>query len=209
MIYFFTGSDREKARAALRRAQGKQSAVRITDAHTIDDFRSALQGRGMFDETRAIVLDGIFSNAEMREAFLQQIEALAGSDDTFLVYEEKIDAATRKKIEKYAEKTEKFEAPKTVKRGDVFVLASALGQGDKKALWVGYQRALARKEAPEAIHGVLFWGAKQMALSGQGEKAERGRRFVAELAELPHEARRKGFDLEYALEKYILGVNKP
>ena len=30
------------------------------------------------------------------------------------------------------------------------------------------------------------------------------RRLVAELAELPHEARRRGFDLEYALERFIL-----
>ena len=36
----------------------------------------------------------------------------------------------------------------------------------------------------------------------------RGGKLVAELAALPHEARRKGFALEYALERYILGFNK-
>jgi hypothetical protein len=74
---------------------------------------------------------------------------------------------------------------------------------------VGYQRALLRDEAPEAIHGVLFWGAKQALLAARGAKdMERPKRLVAELAELPHEARRKGFGLEYTLERYILGLNK-
>jgi hypothetical protein len=70
-----------------------------------------------------------------------------------------------------------------------------------------------RDEAPEAIHGVLFWGAKDMFLkslpAGRQDASaehERAGTLVAELSELPHEARRRGFDLEYALERYILSV---
>lgn len=212
MLYFFTGTDREKARraldTALARVAKKADIMRITDASSVDDLRSALGGGGMFGGQRAVILDGVLANEEMRELFLTALPELSEKTDSYFLYEEKPDAATRKQVEKYAETSDKFDAAKIVKRGDIFVLASALSQGDKKALWVGYQRALVREEAPEAIHGVLFWGAKQMALSGQRGKQERGQKFVAELAELPHEARRQGLELEYALEHYLLGISK-
>lgn len=211
MIYFFTGTDRNKARAALRQAQGKRSAVRISDANSIADLQFALQGSGMFGEKRVVMLEGILANEEMRDIFLRDLATLAKIDEDIFLYEEKVDAATRRTIEKYAERSEKFEGVKGEKKGnEIFALAAALRKGDKKALWVGYQRALVRDDAPEAIHGILFWGAKQMLLSAKTDSPEhrRGIELVATLAELPHESRRKGFDLEYALEKYILSINK-
>src|SRR3989344_7390260 len=214
MLYFFSGTDRDKARAALRsvrQAQGKKSSIRISDANSIADLQFALQGSGMFGEKRVVVLEGILANEEMREVFMDQIAQLAKAPELYYVFEEKPDAHTRKTIEKHAIKSERFDLPKGKKdNGEIFALAAALRRGDKKALWVGYQRALAVASAPEAIHGILFWGAKQMVLSAREGSAEhrRGLDQVARLAELPHEARRRGFDLEYALEKYILGVNK-
>ena len=90
----------------------------------------------------------------------------------------------------------------------MFALANALRRADKKALWVGYQRELAKGGAPEAILGVLFWAAKDMFIkSKEGTReSNRAKKLVAELAELPHEARRNGFDLEYALERFVLSA---
>ena len=64
---------------------------------------------------------------------------------------------------------------------------------------------IAKGGAPEAIHGVLFWGAKDAFLKSGGTDA-RIRQLVADLAALPHEARRRGEDMEYALERFILCV---
>ena len=216
MLYFFSGTDRDKARAAMNESAlsvgGKrEEIVRVTDANSVADLESTLRGAGMFGEKRIVILEGVLANEEMRELLMAELPRIAKSDETFFLYEEKPDAQTRKTIEKYAEKSERYDAPKGKKDGgEIFALAAALRRGDKKALWVGYQRALAVASAPEAIHGILFWGAKQMVLSAREGSAEhrRGLDQVARLAELPHEARRRGFDLEYALEKYILGVNK-
>lgn len=214
MLRFFIGTDREKARAALKKAAQKAAregveVVRITDANTLSDLRSALAGGGMFGAPPVVVLEGVLANEEMRAALLESLPSLKKRDDTVLLYEEKPDAPAKKAVEKYAESTERFDAAKGRRdEGSIFRLADALKRGDKKALWVGYQRALAREEAPEAIHGVLFWGAKQSLLASSGKERGRAKRLVAELAELPHESRRKGVDLEYALERYILGVNK-
>ena len=206
MLYFFSGTDREKVRqnanALLTHKAKGADIVSITDANTVTDLRAALQGGGMFGNKRAIVFQDAFANEEMRALLIDELSRLKDSEEVFFVLEEKVDAATRKQIEKYAEKSERFDAKKgTEKRGNVFEMAFALSRADKKALWVGYMRALARGEAPEAIHGVLFWGAKDMVLK---KNDARGARLVASLAELPHASRRKAFDLEYALETFIL-----
>ena len=209
MLSVFSGTDREKARAELNKAvraiKGAE-VVRISDANSLDDLRVALQGGGMFARKRVVVLDGVFANEEMRTILLDALPRLEESEEQTYILEEKLDAETRKKVEKYAETVKKFEATKEKRQSGIFALAFALKSGDKKKLWVEYQRALSRDEAPEAIHGVLFWGAKDMLLRSRADSPERSRgiKLVADLAVLPHEARHRGFELEYALEHYIL-----
>src|SRR3989344_790 len=214
MLYFYSGTDRKKARtqmnAAVARVSKNADVVRITDANTVQDLSAAIGGGGMFGGKRVVVLDEVFSNEEMRGAVEHALPALGASEDQYFILEEKVDAQTRRTIEKYAEKSERFDAAKGKREEGIFALAYALRRGDRKSLWVDYQRALARGEAPEAIHGVLFWGAKDMFLKARTDSSEqrRGATLVAQLAELPHEARRRGVELDYALEHYILDVNK-
>jgi DNA polymerase III delta subunit len=207
MYYFFTGTDtnalREKLAAAAEKAAGKARIVRITDAHSLADLDAALQGPGLFGEQRVIVLDNVTLAESLRERFLGTLARIAESEEHFFVLETDIDATTRKIIEKHAEKTERLDTGKKAKDNSIFGLANALQRGQKKELWVGYQRELMKGSAPEAIHGTLFWAAKQAILRSNTEK---NRALVAALAELPHEARRRGFDLEYALELFVLSV---
>jgi len=210
MLYVFTGTDREKVREATEkereRVAKKIDVVRITDANTVADLQAALSGGGMFGGDRTVVLSDVCANEEMKTILLAELPRLKESEEVFFVLEGKLDAQTRKTLEKHAEKFERFDTKKEREGGEIFALAFALKKGDRKNLWVNYLRALARNEAPEAIHGVLFWGAKDMVLKARAGSAEcaRGAQLVAELAELPHEARRNGVELEYALESYIL-----
>ncbi len=211
MLYVYTGTDREKSRAAMNAAVEKSGLkiVRITDAHSLDDVRAGLQGAGMFGEQWAVVLDGVLCNDDLSRTVLGMMPVMKSSPDEFFILEEKMDAVTKKTVGKYAEKIEVFDLPGGKKKDSgIFVLADALKRGDKKTLWVEYQRALARGDVPEAIHGVLFWGAKDMFLKSRPTERGRASRLIASLAELPHEARRRGCDLEYALERYVLGINK-
>ena len=180
--------------------------VRITDANSVEDLNASMQGGGMFGGKRVLVFEGVCVNPELCEILLESLERLSQSDEEVFVYEEKLLADLRKKLEKYAESVEKFEAPKKERDASIFVMANALRAGDKKALWVGYMREIAKGSAPEAIHGVLFWGAKDIFLkSGENTAARtRAANLVAQLAELPHAARRRGEDLEYALERFTL-----
>ena len=207
MMYLYIGTDREKARAKMaadiaKAAKGAE-VVRITDANSLDDMAAALRGGGMFAQVRVLAFENAGSNPEMREMLLDALER--GVSDPVFIFEEKLLAAEKKKFEKYAERSEKFDAPKKERDSSIFAMANALRAGNKKELWVSYMREIAKGGAPEAIHGVLFWGATD-ALIKSGGKDERSRKLVADLAALPHEARRRGEDLEYALERFVLCV---
>ena len=212
MLFFFTGTDREKTRAAIQKEisriakKDKASVLRITDAHAPADLAAALQGSGMFGGTRVLVFEGVLLNEEMRPHLLEALPHLSESAEPVFIYEERPDAAIRKVLEKYAENSERFDAAKKVEDKTAFSLAYALQKGDRKALWVGYMRELSKGSAPEMIHGILFWGAKTAFLrAGSGTAArERAATLVSSLAELPHASRRRGFELEYALEHFLL-----
>ena len=191
-----------------RISKSGERVVRISDANSIADFMASLQGGGLFGEKRIVVFEGISENEEMRDLLFQSLERMQKSEEPFFIFEASPDADARRTIEKYAEKKTRFDAPKKVKDDSVFALANALRRADKKALWVGYQKELAKGKPAEAIHGVLFWGAKDMLIKSKEGTPEsnRAKKLVAELAELPHEARRNSFDLEYALERFVLSI---
>jgi hypothetical protein len=207
MLYLYLGTDREKARAKMdadiaKAGKGAQ-ILRITDAHTIEDLRAALQGGGMFATKRALVFEGLCTNEEMQGLLLAALPDMSASEEAVFVLEEKPLADLRKKLEKHATRVEKFDAPKKERDSSIFTMANALRRADRKTLWVSYMRELGKGTAPEAIHGVLFWAAKDAFLKGGG-KDMHSRALVAALAALPHEARRRGEDLEYALERFVL-----
>ncbi|MBI5644654.1 hypothetical protein HY970_00995 [Candidatus Kaiserbacteria bacterium] len=206
MLYLYTGTDsdtvREKLSFATAKAVKKARMIRITDAHSVADLQAALSGGGMFAEAKIVVLDNVMENEELQITINERLPHISKSDDIVFMYEATPDAATRKLLEKYAEKSERYDLKKEAKKENIFALANYLQQGKKRELWVTYRREITAGKAPEAIHGMLFYGAKQSLL--RNPEDERAKKLVAELAELPHESRRAGFDFEYALEYFML-----
>lgn len=209
MLKLFLGTDRDAARremvVAVKKVSEDAEILRITDSNTVEDVQAALQGGGMFSRKRILVFEGVCTQIALCEVFLPALEYLSKSNEDTFVFEEKPLAEVRKRLEKFATTVEKFDAPKKERDNSIFVMANALRAGDRKALWVGYMREVAKGNAPEAVHGVLFWGAKDMFLKAMDANTKkRAAKLVAELAELPHAARRRGEDLEYALERFTL-----
>lgn len=209
MLFVFTGTDREKARDALEKRVQKEAkgarVVRITDAHTLGDLSVALRGEGMFAEKRVLVFENVCENEEMEPVFIAALPQLAEGEEKVFVYEMKPLADLKKQLQKYAEDFETHDLPKRARENDIFALANALRARNKKQLWVGYMCEVAKGSAPEATHGFLFWAAKDMYLKSGGKDAGAAH-LIAELAELPHVARRKGEELDYALERFVLSV---
>ena len=214
MLHVYLGTDRGSARAnmwesAQKIAKKEEATIeRIVDgAEAINDIRRALAGGGLFSTARVVLLDGLLENAEVRDSIGALFEQMEKSPTPFFIFEEKLDAETKRSLKKHAEVFEETNALKKEKDNSVFAVANALGARDRKKLWISYISALVSGSAPEAIHGMLFWKVKSLLLAnGRGGKFKEPelRELVGELAELPHEARRGGVEFEFALEKYIL-----
>jgi hypothetical protein len=209
MLYLYLGTDRAQTHKAMHAAIEKiakgRERIHISDVHTVADLDAALGGAGLFGKPQTVILDSIMENEDMRTRLEEALPHMRDSADTFFILEEKPNAAAKKMLGKYAEKTETFDAVKKEKDNAIFKLRFALEKGDKKVLWVGLMREFIAGRAPEAVHGFLFWSAKQMFMSARNEREiARAQKLVIELAELPHESRRRGFDLEYALERFVL-----
>jgi len=236
MLYLYYGNDEKKVRARLNLAISKLSArapqalyARITEeeAETVD-IGDLLATRGLFYPKSIIVLDGLLQVARMREEILSLGKDMAESEHVFFIVERSVSAPVLEKLKKSADKVERHDTSEIKKRkGGVFALSDAFFRRDAKEMWISYQKALIKGEKPEAILGILFWGAKAMALAEAASseesglkpfvygkaKSARGRyaqdeftHLLRGLAVLPHEARRSGEGIEYALERFILGM---
>jgi DNA polymerase III delta subunit len=227
---------RMRLRSAIERLRTRApdaSYARITpeEAERLD-MPDLLGGQGLFYRKRIVVFDGILENTSVREVIMEQLPNMAASEHIFFILEGTLIAPTVKKLEKYAAKVQAYNpsisGQGAAKQYSPFALSDALLTRDSRALWISYCRARVAGHAPESLLGTLFWGAKTLALAARSEspeeaglkpfvfsKAKRGLKhyrveevdaLVKNLAILPHEARRTGEGLEYALERFVLGI---
>lgn len=213
MLHVITGADRKKARAALWkavRAAAQTHAARIAHVREGEsaarDIRESLQGEGLFGERRVLVCDEVCGQEDARLALVSLLAHCKAMKTPCFVYEEKPDAEAKRVLKKYADSYDEYALAKKEQDDGAFSVAHALGRRDKKALWVSYISALSHGASPEAIHGILFWKVKALLSGGKTAFSETElRALVKALATLPHEARRRGLDMEYALERFLLG----
>lgn len=213
MLHVYLGTDRQKVRRAMWKvaeAAAKSAGAevdRITEGETVrHDVERSLAGGGLFAARRVVILDELAAT-DAREFLLEALPRLSASGETFFLFEEKPDAETKKLLKKYAtEEPVVYDVPKQLRDNSAFQVAESFVRRDKKQVWVAYVRALQKGNAPEAIHGALFWKVKTLLF--RTPASHDLRKMIAELASLPHEARRAGIELEYALEHYLLTYMK-
>lgn len=216
MLYVFYGTDEEKARAkvratinALEKKAPDAHTARITDEDVAGvNVEILLAAQGLFYAKRIVVFDKALSRKNVRAHVVSRFKDMAASEHVFLVLEGAVDAELEKQCKKHATKIELFGDVKKEKEKDGadWGVTNAFEAKNGKVLWVALQKARIQNTAPEQIHGQLFWKAKQLMLAGRfGRYKEREvKNMIGELAALPHEARRRGVELEYALEKFAL-----
>lgn len=193
------------------------------------EFQELLGGQGLFSERYIIELRHMFDDPSLEAVVMDMLPEIAASPNVFIWFEAEVTQAQLKKIEKHAAKVQEFTAPAEKQKSEynLFALADALGERDKKRLWVGYIDAL-EHAAPEEIHGVLFWQVKSMVLAHKAKDADdagmkafpfgKAKRFakhfsIDELLRLSkallavsHDARRGKHDFAIALERLLLSI---
>lgn len=237
MLYFIYGEDTQKG---IEKAKGLVTAMlskkpnaslfKLTNENwSVGELQELIGGQGLFSEKYIVQVSRVLDNDEIKEQILDYVSMMQESENIFIWTEGKMDAKTLKQIEKHAEKVTEYSLKSAPKKFDfnIFALSDALGNRDKKNLWMLYLKAL-EVSAPEEIHGTLFWQAKSMVLAHKSKDANesglkpfvytKSKKFASnfndeELNDLPmklirisHDARRGKNDFSIALERFILTI---
>ncbi len=229
MIYLFYGNDVEKVRtkafewvAAARKKEPNLAYVRLareelTDA-TLED--AALSG-GLFVKRLLILIDDPFPTAramseeegdenEAAGSVLEEhIDELAASDNAMVILAPKLAAPKAKKLSakskmeyKYDKTAASFDA-----RGFNSNLVNALSSRSREKLWLEINRALIAGDAPEMLHGLLHWKARDLMEKGsRAWSPAESRHLSLALIELVQASRRGGLDLALSLERFALSI---
>jgi len=217
MIYFLHGTDIEKGRAkaqelvnSLLKKKPDASFFKMS-AENFDFARlqEYAAGQGLFESKYIIFLDRLCEDKKIKDDYISYAPDLAESANIFIILEGKLDKATSGKIEKKAEKTQEFVLPEKKKEEyNAFALADAVAKRDRKAAWILYRKAIGKGEAPEALHGMMFWKVKTMLMNsypGPYDKEEL-HALAEKCVTVYHEARRGRHELETAMESLLLAL---
>ena len=225
MIYFFHGTDTEKARVkaneladSLHKKKPDASFYKIStenfDSTTLQEY---IGGQGLFSNKYIVLLDRLCEEKEVKDQFITSLKEIKESENIFIICEGKIDKTTATKIEKNAEKTATFDLSEKEEREikakkeeglNIFEIANALGEKNKKHLWIIYRQLMEEGKVAEEIYGVLFWKAKTMLLAGGNHTwgSDELSKLIEDLITVYHEARRGAHELETRLEALLIGI---
>lgn len=218
MIYFYYGTDIDKSRTkahelmdSLLKKKPDASFFKM-DVETFDvaKIQEYTQSQGLFASKYIVFLDRLCEKKEVKEEFVDSLKEISESENIFIILEGRLDKANATKIEKKSEKFVNFtleeETPKPAY--NAFALADAVGGKNKKEAWFLYRKAIDKGEAPEALHGMIFWKIKTLILSGYpGDwKKEELVKTAEDLVVLYHDARRGKHELETGLEAWLLKI---
>ncbi|MHB1163367.1 MAG: hypothetical protein ACYCZZ_02515 [Minisyncoccota bacterium] len=228
MIYLFHGTDVGKVRAkafdwvaAARKKEPNLSYARLAreelSAAALED--ASLSG-GLFIQRLLILIDDPFpaargaseedageedSGGSVLEEYL---ERLATSDNAIIILAPKLAAAKAKKLIGKVKVEYKFDTiTMPVARGFNGNLVNALAARERQNLWIEINRALMAGDAPEMLHGLLHWKARDlMEKGGRSWTLKELRKISLALIALLQESRRGGLDLSLALERFALSI---
>lgn len=230
MIYFFHGTDIEKTRTKafewIAKAKAKEpnlAYVRLAREEMTDAALDDVTFSGGLFVKRLLVLiddpfpavrskdeDGEEGGDEIASSVLEEhLDALAASDNAIVILAPKLVAVKAKKIAAKAKVVYAFDAVPSRADGRGFNgnLVNALASRSRDKLWLEINRALRAGDAPEMLHGLLHWKARDlMEKGGRAWKPEETRSLSLALIALLQESRRGGLDLGLALERLALTV---
>ena len=215
MLYLFHGSDTNKVRAkafqwitAARAKAPEAYYVRLEPGTaTEESLREALSMQGLFFSKTLVLIDDPFENKESADVVLDLLPELAASPNVVALLAPKLIPARVKKVEVHAEKVFKVDAVVKAARGFNNALVSALASRNGEALWKELIKASRAGDAPELVHGLLHWKARDLMKRGGGAWSESGaRKLSRDLILLLADSRGKDLELAPALERFALSI---
>lgn len=213
MLYLFHGSDVNKVRAkafqwvAAARAKAPDAYyVRLEpNIVTEESLREALGMQGLFFSKTLVLIDNPFEEKARADTVLKLLPELAASPNVVALLAPKLIPARVKKVEEHAEKVFKVDAVVKAERGFNSGLVNALAQKNGPVLWKELIKAYRMGDAPEQLHGLLHWKARDLMKRGGGAWGEKGARSLSrDLIALLADSRGHDVTLPLALERFAL-----
>src|SRR3989344_5843845 len=218
MLYLFYGSDVDKVRAKafewVAKARAKEpnlSYVRLTKEElSASTLLEAATSNSLFAKRTLTLIDDPFPAADSDEdeadanvgrttsyILEEHVNTLAESENAIVLLAPKLPAARAKKLAAKAKMTYEFNVKaRPSQRGFNTELVNALAAKNREKLWLELQRALREGDAPEMLHGLLHWKARDLG----------DRQLSLHLITLLQSSRRGGLDLSLSLERFALSI---
>lgn len=216
MIYLFTGTDVAKARAkafqwvAAARAKAPDAPyLRLSPSEISEaSLAEAAGSAGLFYAKSLVLLDDPFADKESADTVLAALDMLAQSGNPVAILAPKLLAARQKKLEGKAEKVFVHDLKeKAAPRGFNSGLVNALADKNGAALWKEIAKASRAGDAPEMIHGLLHWKARDMMQKGSSKWGKDGaRKLSVDLIRLLSDSRKGELGLGESLERWALSI---
>lgn len=219
MIYLFYGSDMEKVRAkafewvaAARKKEPNLAYARLArEELTAAALEGAALSSGLFVKRLLVLIDDPYQKTEEEaEPILDDyLDQLAASDNAIVILAPKLLASKAKKISAKAKQTYEYNAraAREDARGFNAPLVNALAARSREKLWLEVIRALRAGDAPEMLHGLLHWKARDlMEKRSRDWDPDTARQLSLALIELLQRSRRKGLDFSESLERFALSI---
>jgi DNA polymerase III delta subunit len=233
MLYVYFGNDATKVRteafAFLHTLTDTDSSVTKVTADTyqagmLADFAESVS---LFGTAQAVVLDMLSENEEIFSEILASLDVLGESGNSFILIEEALNAANKRKIEASATKMHEVASEKKT-AFNTFALCDALLLRDKKTLWLLLMEAWRSGATNEELVGILLWQIKILRLAERTGSAEeagqkafvygKAKRALAKfkkgeldqmsraLLTIYHDGHLGKCDMSLALEKWVLQI---
>ncbi|MBU6490994.1 hypothetical protein KGQ25_02470 [Patescibacteria group bacterium] len=230
MIYLFHGTDVEKARAKafewVAKARAKEPNLTYLRLSREELTGSALEDAslsgGLFIRRLLVLIDDPFPSARTADdteegggddsassIFEERFDVLAASDNAIVILAPKLASAKAKKLAAKAKVEYKYDKPVTRDAAHGFNtgLVNALAERSRGKLWLEINRALRTGDAPEMLHGLLHWKARNLMEKGsRAWKPQESRQLSLMLLKLLQDSRRGGLDLSLSLERFALSI---
>ena len=227
MIYLFHGSDTDKVRTKafewVQKARSKEPNLVYTRIARHELSQAALDeavlSGGLFVERMLVLLDDPFPKGKSDESegeerddsglVEENIAALAKTNNAIVVLAPQLASSKVKKIAAKAAMTYVFDAKaaRETARGFNSALVNALAARNRGALWLEVVRAQRAGDAPEMLHGLLHWKARDLMLKGsRAWTFKEARALSLDLILLLQDSRRGGLELASALERFALTI---
>lgn len=128
-------------------------------------------GSSLFGATQMILVDTPSEDPLVFDEVMSELALMKESSNNFILIEESLLAANKKKIETHATHIEESILPKTEKF-NAFALTDAFLLRDKKKLWLLLQEGEKEGVSGEQAIGLLFWQIKTLRLVEKTSSAE-------------------------------------